>query len=262
VTAPPGAFARAGLDWIVPDWDAPPQVRAFFTTRNGLSGRPFDVGPASLDALDDAARAAVLASRATVASLLPSSPVYLEQVHGADVATVEALPSPSSPWPVADAAVTRAVGVVLAVRVADCLPVLFSDAQGTVVAAAHAGWRGLAAGVLESTVKAMAVAAGDVRAWIGPGIGPRSFEVGQDVRDAFVARNRSARARFVPRADGKWLADLPALARDRLDAAGVPRVWVSDACTFEDAKRFFSFRRDRDAGRMAAYVWRVATSTG
>jgi len=252
------ALADAGLDWIVPDWDAPADVQAFFTTRRGADGAPFDVGPARQDGLDAAARAAIAGDRARIAALVPSPPAYLDQVHGVAVAHVGVPPGPHTPWPVADAAVTRETAVVLAVRVADCLPVLLADTRGTVVAAAHAGWRGLAAGVLESTIAAMDVAPADVVAWIGPGIGPRAFEVGADVRDAFVGRDPAAAARFVAQRDGKWLADLAALARDRLAAAGVTRVAACGLCTFADASRFHSFRRDRSSGRMAALVWRDA----
>jgi hypothetical protein len=251
-------LARAGLDWIVPDWDAAAHVRAFFTTRNGPGGSPFDAGPADPGALGGKARDDVLASRALVESIVPSPPNYLEQVHGADVVRIDAPRTLSPRWPVADAAVTRATGVVLAIRVADCLPVLFTDASGDVVAAAHAGWRGLAAGVLEATVDAMAVAPSTIRAWIGPGIGPSAFEVGADVLDAFVSRDPSARAHFAPHPGGKWRADLTALARDRLRAAGVGHIGGSNACTFGEPQRFHSFRRDRSAGRMAAYVWREA----
>jgi hypothetical protein len=158
--------------------------------------------------------------------------------------------------PVADAVVPRLPGVPLCIRVADCLPVLFADDEGAVVAAAHAGWRGLAAGVLEATVAAMDVPADAIVAWLGPGIGPRAFEVSDDVRDVFVARDRDAAAHFVPRSQGKWLADLPALARRRLAAAGVARVGGGNLCTYTEGARFHSYRRDRTAARLGAFVWR------
>ncbi|HEX4883812.1 MAG TPA: peptidoglycan editing factor PgeF [Casimicrobiaceae bacterium] len=257
-------IAGAGLDWIVPAWDASPAVGALCTTRNGgvATGlaASLDVGPARLDTLDDVARAAVLANRSRVQAFLPSAPVYLEQVHGRDVARIDAanLAAARAAPPVGDAAVTRLAGVPLAVRVADCLPVLFASRDASVVGAAHAGWRGLAAGVLDATIAALGVAPADVVAWLGPAIGPRAFEVGDDVRDAFLqAADRSAE-HFRPLRAGKWLADLPSLARQRLDALGVRSVAALDACTFSEPARFHSWRRDRSPGRLAAYVWRAA----
>ena len=225
-------FEEQGLDWIVPDWAAPANVHGFATTRNGGDTGVF----------------------------LPSPPVWLQQVHGTSVATVDAAtlgPIRHLP-PIADAAMTRLAGVPLAVRVADCLPVLFTDVDGSVVAAAHAGWRGLAAGVLEATISAMEVAPDRLAAWLGPAIGRRAFEVGDDVRDAFCSRDTKAAAHFAVVRRGKWLADLPALARMRLARAGVTRVAADAACTFSEPARFFSYRRDRDNGRMAAFVWRSA----
>lgn len=259
-------LSRSGLDWIVPDWDAPAPVQGFVTTRSGAAPEDagptasagVDLGPSHLERVDAATRAPILASRRVVAAFLPSPPVWLEQVHGRDVAVIDerTLDASRAAPPVADAVVTRLPGVPLAVRVADCLPVLFADGRGSVVAAAHAGWRGLAAGVLEATVAAMAVRADAIVAWIGPGIGPRAFEVSDDVRDTFVVRDRNAAAHFVPRSPGKWLADLPALARQRLAAAGVARVGGGNLCTYTDAARFHSFRRDRTAARFGAFVWR------
>jgi YfiH family protein len=257
-------LASAERDWIVPAWAAPTTVGALCTTRNGgVSTGPaatLDVGPARLDALDDDARRAVTANRARIHAFLPSPPVYLEQVHGRDVALIDAanVDRARAAPPVADAAVTRVPGVALAVRVADCLPVLFAARDGSVVGAAHAGWRGLAAGVLEATLDAMGVPARDVVAWLGPAIGPTAFEVGDDVRDAFVAAEANDAAAFRPLHAGKWLADLPALARRRLASAGVGAVASLDACTFGDAGRFHSWRRDRSPARLAAYVWRHA----
>ena len=262
----PARLSLAGLDWIVPDWHVAAPVQAFVTTRNdgapggadrtGATG--VDLGPSQLARADAAARATILASRRLVGRFLPSSPVWLEQVHGRDVVVIEqrTLDAARATPPVADAVVTRLPGVPLCIRVADCLPVLFADDDGAVVGAAHAGWRGLAAGVLEATVAAMDVPADAIVAWLGPGIGPRAFEVGDDVRDAFVARAQGAAAHFVPRGEGKWLADLPALARLRLAAAGVARVGGGDLCTYTDAARFHSYRRDRTAARLGAFVWR------
>ena len=260
-------LAQAGLDWIVPDWDAPSAVQALATTRNGgvsVGARAsLDLGGAMLP--HDAERAAVLENRNRLACFLPSLPIWLAQVHAADVALIDganvmAFTSP----PVADAAVTRVRGIVLGVRTADCLPVLFADRAGTVVGAAHAGWRGLAAGVLEATVREMRVPPRDIVAWLGPAIGPRRFEVGRDVVDAFSGTDSSAAAFFAPLRDGKWLAanreekwlaDLYGYARHRLEREGVTAVAGGGYCTMSEADRFFSYRRDKDAGRMATLIW-------
>ncbi len=261
-------LSRSGLDWIVPDWDVAAAVQGFVTTRSGgtqaaqgcAAASAIDLGPAHPERVDAAARAAILASRHFVAAFLPSPPVWLEQVHGRDVAVIDerTLDASRATPPVADAMVTRMPGVPLSIRVADCLPVLFADATGSVVGAAHAGWRGLAAGVLEATVAAMDAPADAIVAWIGPGIGPRAFEVRDDVRDAFVVHDRGSAAHFVPHSEGTWLADLPALARRRLASIGVARVGGGGLCTYADAARFHSFRRDRTAGRLGAFVWRQA----
>jgi YfiH family protein len=254
-------LAQAGLDWIVPAWEAPLHVGALATTRN-FGTSPLDIGPARLEKLGDAERAIVQADRDRVHAFLPSPAVYLEQVHGRDVVVVDAvnLEGMRGHPPVADAAVTRLAGVALAVRVADCVPVLFASREGTVVAAAHAGWRGLAAGVLEATVIALRVPPAEVVAWLGPAIGPAAFEVGDDVRDAFTTANADDARHFRHLHAGKWLADLPALASARLARAGVRDVSSDGACTCTDAARFHSWRRDRTTGRMAAYVWRAASS--
>jgi YfiH family protein len=252
-------LSAAGLDWIVPDWAVAPRVQAFVTTRNAGGGAPslLDMGPAHPGRIDATARDAVLRSRECVAAFLPSAPVWLEQVHGREVASIDghSLAAARAAPPVADAAVTQLAGVPLAVRVADCLPVLLADRHGGVVGAAHAGWRGLVAGVLEATVAAMRVPPAALVAWLGPGIGPHAFEVGDDVRDGFVALDRGAAAHFAPRGAGKWHADLPSLARRRLAALGVACVGGGDLCTYADAARFHSWRRDRTAARLGAFVW-------
>jgi hypothetical protein len=166
--------------------------------------------------------------------------------------------SPRAPSPVADAAVTREPDVVCAVLTADCMPVLFADQRGNTVGIAHAGWRGLAAGVLEATITALGdlgTDPNDVVAWLGPAIGPDRFEVGSDVRDRFCADDPAAEASFAPREPGKWHADLFALARARLARAGVRRIDGGGYCTHSDANRFFSYRRERDTGRMATAIW-------
>ena len=225
------ALAARGLDWIVPQWPAPARVAAFFTTRQG-------------DAAD-------------LRALVPADPVWLSQVHGRDVAIVDeanAAALRATP-PRADAAVTRASGIPVAIRTADCLPVLLCDRAGSVLAVAHAGWRGLAAGVLEATLDAMDVPPANVVAWIGPAIGPRAFEVGADVHEAFCATDPGAAFHFVAHREGKWLADLPALARRRLAARGVPDIAGGPWCTVTDSERFFSWRRDKATGRMALAAW-------
>lgn len=251
-------LAAAGLDWIVPSWAAP--VGALCTTRNGApgAGEPLDVGPARLDALDSATRARVLGHRRAVHAFLPSTPVYLEQVHGRDVAAIDPgnVAAARAKPPVADAAVTRLAGVPLAVRVADCVPVLLASRTGEAIAAAHAGWRGLAAGVIEATLAAMRTPAADVAVWLGPAIGPDAFEVGDEVCEAFAAADERDAAHFRRQRDGKWLADLHALARARLARAGVRHVAADPSCTFAEPARFHSWRRHRTPSRFAAYIWR------
>ena len=235
--------------WIVPDWPAAKRVCALATTRaGGSSAGPFATLNLSLRVGDDAAR--VERNRAVLRACLPGEPAWIRQVHGTTVVD----PDSASPETEADAAVSRRAGAVCAVMTADCLPVLLSDGAGSVVGIAHAGWRGLAAGVIEATVKAMAAPSGDLIAYIGPGIGPRRYEVGDDVRRAFVASDPGAAGAFAGHGEGKYLADLCALARRRLAAAGVDRVYGGGFCTASE-ERFFSFRRDRTTGRMASLIW-------
>ncbi|MFO1306158.1 MAG: peptidoglycan editing factor PgeF [Burkholderiales bacterium] len=220
--------------FIVPQWRGPSRVRALFTTR-------------AVDVPSERLRAA-----------LPSDPVWLRQVHGATCVEVDR--AHDDP-PAADAAVTRTPGLPITVRTADCLPVLLADRAGTVVGVAHAGWRGLAAGVLESALAALRVDVRDVAAWIGPGIGPARFEVGADVVDAYCANDPSCAAHFRPLREGKWLADLAGLAKQRLARAGVPHVAGGTWCTHSDAARFHSYRREKGTGRMALVAWIDASDT-
>ena len=252
---------EAGVDWIVPEWAAPAGVHALFTTRDGSPGdaTPLDLGPADIGSVPPATRRAIAGNRDRVQAFLPSLPVWLDQVHGADVVDVDADTTHEHPLPRADAAVTRARGVVLAVRVADCLPVLLCDRAGTAIGAAHAGWRGLAAGVIENTVAAMACEPAGIAAWLGPAIGAPAFEVGGEVRDAFIAADADSARALVPHRTGKWLADLYALACRRLARAGVEQVSGIRACTFSNPRRFFSYRRDGPTGRMGAFVWRTGS---
>jgi len=237
-------------DWIVPHWPAPSRVKALVTTRNGgISTGAY--ASLNLGERVDDDPTAVRRNRDILRSRLPAEPAWLRQVHGNRVVQADGLHQPVE----ADAAVARQAGSVCAVMIADCLPVLLADRDGTVVAAAHAGWRGLAAGVLENTVKAMDVPPVRLVAWLGPAIGPGAFEVGDEVREAFVSVDPAAATAFVPHAPGKWLADLFTLARQRLALTGVTHVHGGGLCTVSDPQRFFSHRRDKLSGRMAALVW-------
>jgi YfiH family protein len=248
---------------FTPDWPAPAGVRALCTTREGgVSAAPFDGFNLGDHVRDDPA--AVAANRAALAGLTaPARPVFLQQVHGTAVLALDAATPDGG---VADAALVTTPGVAATIMVADCLPVLLAHGSGRAVAAAHAGWRGLEGGVLEAAVQALRAAAGpgEVIAWLGPAIGPTAFEVGDEVRAAFVAADPAAQAHFgVHDTPGKWWADLPALARQRLAAAGVASVHGNHGsaawCTVSQPSRFFSHRRDAarlgSTGRFAASVW-------
>lgn len=237
-------------DCLVPDWPAPPHIRALMTTRaGGVSVPPWDTLNLGIAVGDDPD--AVRENRARLRSILPADPRWLLQVHGDRVVDAAQVVEPER----ADASYTDRPGIVCVVQTADCLPVLFTDRAGTRVAAAHAGWRGLAAGILENTVAALATDPSDILAWLGPAIGPTAFEVGDEVRTAFVASAPEAAGAFVPHGDGKCLGHLYLLARQRLAAVGVRNVFGDGLCTVSDPARFFSHRRDRVSGRMAALVW-------
>jgi hypothetical protein len=237
-------------DWIVPDWPAPQKVRALITTRSGGASRgmyaDFNLGER---VGDDAL--AVTKNRETLRGMLPAEPVWLRQLHGARV--VEA--QPGSLGAEADGAVARGPGRVCAVLTADCLPVLLADKGGTVVGIAHAGWRGLAAGVIENVVRAMGVAPESLIAYLGPGIGAAAYEVGIDVFDALVLANSDAARAFLPHGPGKFLADLNLVARQRLMRLGLGSIHGGNLCTYGDAGRFYSYRRDGVTGRMASLIW-------
>jgi YfiH family protein len=275
--------------FIEPEWSAPMRVRAVMTTRQGgVSVAPWNSLNLGVHVGDNTT--AVLENRRRVRKEggLPSEPVWLEQVHGTAVVVLEDMHAKpesgatAADRPRADAAVTSRPGVVCAIQVADCMPVLFAASDGSVVGAAHAGWRGLAGGVLEATVEAMRTPPSQIVAWLGPAIGPQNFEVGDDVveafkraasvgsRDApFIAEPSSpsatpakasnylaaTEAAFTPRPNGKWLCDLYTLARLHLAALGITEVNGGGWCTVADAARFFSYRRDGQTGRMAALVW-------
>jgi len=263
---------------IMPDWPAPAPVRCAFTLRSGgVSAPPYDslnVGAHVGDVAE-----AVAENRRRVRELLrlPAEPAWLQQVHGTDVVDLDALQgrAPAStgagatlgaaaggqaadgamPSLRADAVVTHVRQRVCVIQVADCMPVLFAARDGSAVGAAHAGWRGLAGGVLEQTVLASGVPATDLIAWLGPTISQRHFEVGDDVRTAFVSGDPGAAAAFMTNTRGRWQCDLYALARRQLVALGVRNVFGGEWCTYADSARFFSFRRDGQCGRMAALIW-------
>ena len=241
-------------EFLVPDWPAPATVRAIQTTRQGGSSvAPWDSLNLGDHVGDDPA--SVLANRARLRCDLPGEPAWLKQVHGTSV--LDAAEAHLAPME-ADAAYTRQQGAVCVVMTADCLPVLFCNRVGTVVAAAHAGWRGLQAGILESTVAAMGEASDELLAWLGPAIGPACFEVGDEVRAAFIGGDTGAAEAFAPSAPGKWFTDIYLLARRRLLAAGVTSIHGGGRCTVSDRERFFSYRRDGVTGRMATLIWLAA----
>jgi YfiH family protein len=238
--------------WYVPDWPMPPGVHALQTTRHGGVSKGAWQSLNLGDHVGDQA-ADVAANRECLSALLPSPPCWMNQVHGISVFDVDA---EGASVPEADAAIARRFGRVCVVMTADCLPVLFCDRAGSVVAAAHAGWRGLRAGVLEATIAAMDTAPSNLMAWFGPAIGPAAFEVGAEVRAAFVQQDKAAAAAFVAGVGDRFLADLYLLARQRLLRAGVSSIHGGGACTFEDRERYFSYRRDGVTGRMATLIWR------
>lgn len=240
------------MNWIKPDWQLPEGLHAAVTLRSGgvSQGLYASLNPASH--VNDAADA-VLTNRAMIKQMLalPAEPVWLQQVHGVDVVKADQV----TDLPEADASFTDQSGVVCAVLTADCLPVLFCGDQGAVIGAAHAGWRGLQVGVIEQTIAAMNCR--DLQVWLGPAIGPAHFEVGDEVREAFVSQNPDTSVAFSATQAGKWLADIYQLARIRLANLGVEQVYGGGLCTVSDAQRFYSYRRDGAAtGRMASLIWR------
>ena len=262
--------------WIEAGWPAPAGIRALTTVRHGLgaSRPPFDSFNLGLRNGDDPATAAANRAALAEALALPAAPRWLQQVHGTAVARfgpdreveivggVEAARDPAHGGigrdePQADAAVTRIPGIVLAILTADCLPVVFAARDGSEIAATHAGWRGLAGGVLESTIEAMDTPADQLIAWLGPAAGPDTYEIGAEVRDAFVGMDVGADAAFAPTRPGHWRVDLQALARRRLVAAGLATDAIHGGghCTISESGRFFSHRRDGRSGRMATLAW-------
>lgn len=241
------------LPGIIPDWPAPDGVRSLITTRlGGVSHGAYSSLNLGDHVGDDPERVAANRARVSSATGVPS--VWLNQVHGTRVVDAAGRVGATRP-PEADAAFSRQAGLACTVMTADCLPVLFCDDSATVVAAAHAGWRGLLAGVLEETVAAMGVPGRELMAYLGPAIGPQAFEVGDEVYSAFVAANTMAAEAFKPAVEGKWLADIYQLSRQRLASQGIERIFGGSFCTFNDAERFFSYRRDGQTGRMASMIW-------
>jgi polyphenol oxidase len=242
------------METIVPNWPAPARVRALSTTRDGgLSQGAFAGLNLGAHVGDDAALVEANRGLLQQAAGIPGRLNWLNQVHGTQVHPVsdETLGTPE-----ADAACAHEAGLACIVMTADCLPVLLCDRAGTLVAAAHAGWRGLQNGVLEASIKAMGCKPAEILAWLGPAIGPSAFEVGGEVRDAFLAEQAEAVATFIPSVnEGKWLADIYQLARLRLARAGVSAVYGGEHCTFSDRERFYSYRRDGQTGRMASLIW-------
>lgn len=246
-------------DWVVPRWPVPPRVHAFVTTRaGGVSQGPYAAGDAGglnvgLLGGDDAQH--VHENRRRLREALPAEPRWLRLVHGATVIDAATVDAPVE----ADASFTSEANVVCAVTVADCLPVFLADRDARCVGVAHAGWRSLAAGVLQRTARAMRERLGDPQAtlcaWLGPAIGPEKFEVGRDVLEAMRALLPHAEAAFRPIGAGKFLASLAALARQALALEGIDDAGGGDLCTYSDARRFYSFRRDRVTGRHAAVIW-------
>lgn len=235
---------------LVPDWPAPANVRALQTTRlGGVSVAPYaslnlgsHVGDAPLN---------VERNRMLLCTVLPAEPVWLEQVHGTVVADADK----ASCIPQADACIAHRTGSVCVVMTADCLPVLLCDKAGSVVAAVHAGWKGLAAGVIEAAVLAMDVPPQNLMAWLGPAISQQAFEVGEEVRAVFVDADQQAAAAFIPGQPGKYLADIYALARFRLSALGISQIYGGDRCTYSEPDQFFSYRRDGVTGRQGTFIW-------
>ena len=242
------------VDWVEPNWPAPPGIRVISTGRGGGVSRAqyasLNLGSHVGDAPDAVAENR---TRLRVAARLPSEPHWLAQVHGTTAVDLDAEVAGA-----ADAGYTRRAAVVCAILTADCLPVVFASESGDTLGAAHAGWRGLSSGILEATVQAMNVLPSRLFAWLGPSIGPNHFEVGGEVREAFLAQDGSAEAAFLPNARGRFMADLPELARRRLRNLGIERIYGSNDCTYANSARYFSHRRDGNTGRQVTLIWREA----
>ncbi len=241
----------SAIELLTPDWPALPRVRACTTTRvGGVSTPPYDTLNLAAHVSDEPQAVVENRRRLREQLQLPAEPRWLTQVHGSCAADALLIDTPCE----ADASFTDRPGVVCAVLTADCLPVLLCDRAGSKVAAVHAGWRGLHGGVIEQTVRAMSRAGSELLAWLGPAIGPNAFEVGDEVREAFMAVDAQAAEAFRPHGT-RWLADLYRLARQRLAAVGVTEVYGGDHCTFSEPDKFYSYRREAKTGRMASLIW-------
>lgn len=237
-------------DFIIPDWPCPANIRAVSTTRcGGVSQKPFDSFNLAMHVGDDPEVVAENRKRLKQRLKLQQEPAWLEQVHGIDV-----VESPRDLC-VADASFSREFYFPCVVMTADCLPVLMTNCQGTAVAAAHAGWRGMLNGVIEQTLAQFADERSELMVWLGPAIGSGAFEVGDEVRDAYVSDLTESVMAFIPGDKGKWFADIYQLARLRLERAGVTAIYGGEFCTYSDAERFFSYRRESQTGRMASLIW-------
>jgi polyphenol oxidase len=241
------------MELLVPDWPAPAEVRALSSQRRGgVSAAPFESLNLGVHVGDSAEAVAENRRRLAAAAGVPTEPVWLSQQHGTNVLDLD---GPHDARADADASFTRRGGRVCAILTADCLPVLLASDSGAGVAAAHAGWRGLAAGVIEATVGALALPPESLLAWIGPGIGPAHFEIGPEVREELLRADPQAETAFRPNARGRYLANLPALARRRLERLGVERIYGGEACTYAAPEDYFSHRRDGRTGRQASLIW-------
>ena len=241
-------------EWLIPNWDAPNNIKAVMTSRQGgFSRAPFDSMNLG-DHVDDDLHSVAKNRESLKQKLnLPNDPLWLTQIHGVTIANAD---QQNQGKVEADASIAHQSGSVCAVMTADCLPVLFCNQQGTAIAAAHAGWRGLHAGILEQTVKALNCPAEEVMAWFGVAIGEEYFEVGDEVREAFVSVQVEAEKAFVPSVNaGKWLADIYLLARLCLQAIGVRKITGGEYCSYKDKERFYSYRREAKTGRMASLIW-------
>lgn len=247
------------MNWTIkPEWPAPPSINAYTTLRTGgVSFRPYDSFNLATHVGDDPQLVAQNRAKLNEILSLPNDPIWIQQTHS--TITLEATPATENKE--ADASFTYQPNTVCIVLTADCLPILFCNRQGTYVAAIHAGWRGLANGIIESALKSISFPLEDLLVWLGPGIGPTAFEVGNDVRTLFIQHQAEATSAFLPH-NNRWRANLYELAKLRLAQQGVTAVFGGDLCTFSDANRFFSYRRDGEkTGRMATLIWRTDSSS-
>jgi YfiH family protein len=241
------------MAWILPNWPAPPEVRALSTQRRGgVSAAPFESLNLGAHVGDSPEAVGENRRRLRTATRLPTEPVWLSQQHGTNVLDLDGAHDAAAG---ADASFTHRPGRVCAILTADCLPVLLASESGAGVAAAHAGWRGLAAGVIEATVRALALPPQSLLAWLGPGIGAAHFEIGAEVREELLRADPQADAAFERNARGRYMADLVALARRRLERLGIARIYGGDACTYAAPGDYFSYRRDGRTGRQATLIW-------